>query len=1173
MKADVSKAKETPKQDSFCTPRNTRSTTQNQKLSSVKQREYWKEKQRQRRSQLTEEQKEEVRKKSRARYASKKQAFQKNKNNTNIVADVSAQTDKSDFTKSPTKAAKYNALHRVKKAMPKKRKTIVHILLQLIKKATPTKKQMLTEVLSSELSLGQPTSTKIVRKRQTRDSITKINIIKFFEENSVHLPGQNYFSKRLNKQKSILTHPISFLYKKFLEVNKGTKVSIRTFFRCKPRHIMSMKCQKYVQCLCECCENARLKLIALKTCGIKMENVREALAVTLCDTSGGWWRPECVSRKCNHCGVHLLKEKLMNQCDTGVSLTFKEWRMIFNEKYKVNRMEFTHQTMPVLNVIEKLVDSVKDLSLHTFTFEWQRKQFNDVRKNLPLNTAVIVLDYAENYTCKHQREVSAVHWSYNQVTLLPVVSYERCHECNDKVTSYHLFISDDLLHDSNVAFHALKKVLSESQASKFVIFSDNCGVQFKSKLPFHHMSLLANEFCFERCYFGERHGKNECDSFGGMVKSYLSQAVASGRAVLQNAHDIVSFLNCNMSLTNMQCSHPKRTFSLIKDASVDRSISSSHLKTLSGTKKIHSLKVLNSQTLAVRQFSCFCHFCFLGLYDDCLNKQVIGGFNHVKWPNAKNDDAHNLLDETDVPPSRISEDDGSRGNALTLTECNPYPIVLCQDAVAAEKITHDDDVIKEVVGQNCTVHENINSDGHGGVIADSLSAGDENYFNDDFRGECESSASKNANNDVTADVMGETQGYCEKNVNTDDVSEDEDDEFVMGANQIEDDGSIESAHTNDDDKCQSDGNEHAKDDQHDDLKSESQGDCEKNISTDYYEEGLNCDNDDDLIDECHGDAYIFNEETQHDDVNKVANDDVINYMGQGGDNRGHACVDTNDGICFSENDSSRAVKSNIQVGIKVVRRKLFAAERMGRKEYFKDLYSKMLSCMSFDEIKCLCENISDTFKHFELTLLHPTISRREVDRTALQLLPPNKPSGYLPALTLGDGNCMTRSFSKIVFGHENNHLEMRCRIIAELCLNKDLYLDENFMSIGCMLEKEKILPLIALLSDCHDGSDTRSPQVIEETFKKEILNARRSGQSLGMWQLVAASKVLNCAIISLYPRKGPKNVQTLFGRAILPDGYKHDYSESFYIMWSSTRQMSRSHWVANHVVPMLKCHM
>lgn len=86
-----------------------------------------------------------------------------------------------------------------------------------------------------------------------------------------------------------------------------------------------------------------------------------------------------------------------------------------------------------------------------------------------------------------------------------------------------------------------------------------------------------------------------------------------------------------------------------------------------------------------------------------------------------------------------------------------------------------------------------------------------------------------------------------------------------------------------------------------------------------------------------------------------------------------------------------------------------------------------------------------------------TVSWREVDRTTLQLLPPNKPNGYLPALTLGDGHCMPRSFSKIVFGHENSHLEMRSRIIAEPCLNKDLYLDENFMSIGHMQKKDKIL--------------------------------------------------------------------------------------------------------------------
>ena len=136
------------------------------------------------------------------------------------------------------------------------------------------------------------------------------------------MPGQRHYSKRLEKQKKILKEPVASLFKRFRNQNPGIKVSKGTFFRCRPRHIVSMKSQHFVECLCELCENAKLKLNLLKMCGTEVLCLDIALDQTLCPKSNGWWMPHCVSRECNSCGIH--KDKLRIRCDVNTAVAYEE---------------------------------------------------------------------------------------------------------------------------------------------------------------------------------------------------------------------------------------------------------------------------------------------------------------------------------------------------------------------------------------------------------------------------------------------------------------------------------------------------------------------------------------------------------------------------------------------------------------------------------------------------------------------------------------------------------------------------------------------------------------------------------------------------------------------------------------------------------------------------------
>ena len=69
----------------------------------------------------------------------------------------------------------------------------------------------------------------------------------------------------------------------------------------------------------------------------------------------------------------------------------------------------------------------------------------------------------------------------------------------------------------------------------------------------------------------------------------------------------------------------------------------------------------------------------------------------------------------------------------------------------------------------------------------------------------------------------------------------------------------------------------------------------------------------------------------------------------------------------------------------------------------------------------------------------------------------------------GDGNCLFRSISLIVFGHENYHTELRVHTIIELTFNEELYLKEETFSEMAEYSHDGILEYIIEVS-VSDGS-------------------------------------------------------------------------------------------------------
>ena len=107
----------------------------------------------------------------------------------------------------------------------------------------------------------------------------------------------------------------------------------------------------------------------------------------------------------------------------------------------------------------------------------------------------------------------------------------------------------------------------------------------------------------------------------------------------------------------------------------------------------------------------------------------------------------------------------------------------------------------------------------------------------------------------------------------------------------------------------------------------------------------------------------------------------------------------------------------------------------------------MESCRSIKELQQYIDNL-DTSQFEKLVKPILQVNRNAaVDRVAQCSLPRDAPTGLVPVVTSGDGNCFPRSISRAIFGSERRHKEIRACIVIEGIKNKDTYLDNNSSAI------------------------------------------------------------------------------------------------------------------------------
>ena len=283
------------------------------------------------------------------------------------------------------------------------------------------------------------------------------------------------------------------------------------------------------------------------------------------------------------------------------------------------------------------------LSTHLFWSTWNRNVYDYVKKHLTIGRLAQVFDFSMNFRNFYQQEIQSAFYNGTQTGIHAIVNHLLCSTlgCKKLVTIIVCQITADLEHDSFVAraaHDATFKYLYQNGYNFDLVmqFCDNCSAQYKSRRPFAELARSSVKII--RTYFGENHGKGECDGFFGRLKSWMTREVKTNKVVLTSAHDF--FVHCRDHYKETrqegQCEHHKVMFQYLTPSDIRRHQDCTLEKAVEGTQSFYSVRNTSEPLkLKVRTVPCLCDPCIEDNGTQCQNSHYTDPWKEVSLIPAK----------------------------------------------------------------------------------------------------------------------------------------------------------------------------------------------------------------------------------------------------------------------------------------------------------------------------------------------------------------------------------------------------------------------------------------------------------------------------------------------------------------------------------------------------------
>lgn len=220
------------------------------------------------------------------------------------------------------------------------------------------------------------------------------------------------------------------------------------------------------------------------------------------------------------------------------SMIWQQWEVV-DGRPKLMNVDGTCEI-----ALEDLVKKVPHFKIHSFVKKVQADYFENKKKSLSENSAVLQIDFAENYSMVSQDEIQSAHWNHGQISIFTCGVWL----CNNVFKPYTI-VSNDLSHNKYAVCVFLGKIIEEIKTSiptvnHLMIFSDNCAGQFKNKFVMSNICHMKNDYGLEVewNFFASGHGKGAVDGIGGNVKRCVWMGVTSRRVIVSAAIDFHAYV-------------------------------------------------------------------------------------------------------------------------------------------------------------------------------------------------------------------------------------------------------------------------------------------------------------------------------------------------------------------------------------------------------------------------------------------------------------------------------------------------------------------------------------------------------------------------------------------------------------------------------------------------------
>jgi hypothetical protein len=215
----------------------------------------------------------------------------------------------------------------------------------------------------------------------------------------------------------------------------------------------------------------------------------------------------------------LLYRKLEEK-EIDEFVTYSQWHQVDG------RTKLLESTCTVSEFVDTLYTLFCSLLPHHYISSVQAAQFKEMRsiESISSSTAIIQVDFAENYSFVIQDEAQGFHWDTTQATIHPFCAWFKIGE-EIKVVSASI-ISDERRHDTETVFAFQKSFLDwflkEYPTIKAIEYwSDGCAGQYKNFKNFTNLNHHAEDFGVPASwhFFATSHGKGAVDGISAAIKA------------------------------------------------------------------------------------------------------------------------------------------------------------------------------------------------------------------------------------------------------------------------------------------------------------------------------------------------------------------------------------------------------------------------------------------------------------------------------------------------------------------------------------------------------------------------------------------------------------------------------------------------------------------------------